>query len=303
MSTGRILRIDLRVARGGARVRAVTIGLQRPDLAPVLIGRTPQEAVERVAHLHATCGAAHRLAALRAVEAARHRCAADTQRSAPAPAGAPASASPLTAAERAVLHEIVLEHLLRLFLDWPIALGQVAQPAVLRDWRRRLQQVDPAIADADIDAVLRQGASLVDAAPSAAGIATRLRRRVRKTAASLMAVKLAARCPGKIRQRLAPRAPASGPWSEGRAATARGTLIHRIGLQRDATGREVVDAWSIDAPTDRLFVDDGPVARALLDLRADGVAALRRLAALCALSFDPCFECRIALHEDGEDDA
>lgn len=312
MSNDAILHVDLRVARRGVRVRAVMIRLQRPDIAVLLIGCAPPEAIERVARLHASCGAAHRLAALRAVTAAGGRVGADDC----APAGASAAAGGLTVTERAVLQEIAGEHLLRLYMDWPMALGLAAQPAVVRQWRGRLRQEDPAIAAADVDAVLRQGVLLVNAAPKMAGITTRLRRRVRKTVACLMAIKLAARCPGKIRQWIAPsaaqvqsasvvarHAEQGGHWGAGVAMTARGTLIHRVRLQRDASGCEVIGAWSMDAPTDRLFVDDGAVARALEGLQADGLPALRRLAALTVLSFDPCFECRIALVEVGEDDA
>jgi hypothetical protein len=322
MSTAGFLRIDLRVGRRDGCVRSATIELKRPDVTRLLIGRAPQDAVELVASFHAVCGAAHRLAAQRAVAAARYGfgerldATLEPHGGATADCGDPAAVQALRPAELAVLHEITIEHLLRLFIDWPAAVGQPVQPSIVRDWRLRLKQTDPAIGATDVDAVLRHGASVVAAVPSTGGIGVRLRRRVRKTAACLMAVKLATRCPGKIRQWVSPPAAASvalrggdghrqeeGIWGEGRAMTARGELIHRLRLGRDACGREVVAGWRIDTPTDRLFVNGGPVTQALQQMHADGLAELQRLATLSVLSFDPCFECRIKLSEVRQDDA
>jgi len=176
-----------------------------------------------------------------------------------------------------------------------------------------MRDADPAIAPSDIDAVVRHGKTLLLAVPQTAGIGKRLSRRIRETIASLMAVNLAGRRPGKIRGFVAPAPPAAqaciGRSADqrasgfGRARTARGELVHRVLLERDGSGRETVAGWGLDAPTDRLFVNQGPVVEALEQLRAEGDAQLRQLAALTVLSFDPCFEYWLALTEVEEDDA
>jgi hypothetical protein len=310
MSSAGFLSVRLHWQACSGQVRRATLSLRRPDVAPLLVGRSPEEAAERVRSLHAVCGSAHRLAALRAIEDARTR---DPGRD---PERARAAAAESRHAEHGALVEMALEHLVRLYIDWPDALGLAVQPAVVLGLRRRVRGVPDLISHEDFDTLRRQGGALVAAASAVPGIGPRLQRRVRKTIACLMAVKREQSQPAKIRKWVTPlpapdRAPAAGGTTaemgaacgEGRAFTARGELVHRVGIGRDGAGLEVVAAWTIDAPTDRIFVDGGPVAEALLGLQADGAEALRRQAALVVLSFDPCFECRIEICEDGKDDA
>jgi Ni,Fe-hydrogenase I large subunit len=82
-------------------------------------------------------------------------------------------------------------------------------------------------------------------------------------------------------------APAPG---EGLAAvqTARGLLLHRA---RVAHGR--VAGYQVVAPTEWNFHPEGPLARGLAGLEADGDAALERCARLAAQALDPCVACRI----------
>ena len=277
-------------------VRSADVTLRRPSVAPLLIGRSPQEAIDLVGTLHSVCGAAHRLAATRALRAARGRCDDASE----------------AALERAALIEIALDHLCRLYIDWPQALGLPPDPPRALAWRRRLAPSDLQVAAADIDAVRQHARCLAEAAPAMAGIRQRLQRRARKTVACLTAIKLEADRPGKIRTLVTPggarsrqaglpaeaqRANAGAtPWQgEGRTYTARGELIHRVSLRRDASGQERTAAWNIDAPTDRLFAPDGPVARALTQLPAAG-ASLPLAARCLVLSFDPCVESRIEIH-------
>jgi hypothetical protein len=85
--------------------------------------------------------------------------------------------------------------------------------------------------------------------------------------------------------------------------TARGELIHRVSIGYDARGNEVVSAWTIDAPTDRLFAINGPVAQVMARLEADSRESLERLARLVVLSFDPCVQSNIEIREGEDNDA
>jgi Ni,Fe-hydrogenase I large subunit len=298
MSLAGAVRVQLLCDSREGRVRAAEVALLRPSVAPLLIGRTPDQAIDMVSALHSVCGAAHRLAATRALCDARgvHEDARERR------------------LERAVLVEIALDHLCRLYLDWPEAIGLPPQPAQAAGWRRRLADPQATVATADVDAVRRQADALLDGVPRIAGIRQRLLRRARKTIACLTAIKQEPERPGKIRTLVTPPAAAAAAaragasiverqWQgEGRTYTARGELIHRVSLTRSDPQSAKVAAWAIDAPTDRLFVPDGPVARALMRLQGSG-ASLRRLARFVVLSFDPCVESRIDLGCDGVDDA
>lgn len=323
MASAGSIRIDLRYHRGSGQVRSASIALHRPDVAPLLLGRTPLDAANLVGRLHSVCGAAHRLAALRAIAAASRWEKAEPlatladrvdPRTPVARQVAPPCRSPAPA-ERAVLLEMTFEHLVRLFVDWPSALGLPAQPAMVLDWRRRMRGPDARTTDDDIQAVVRHGKNLQRTVPDVAGTGRRLRRRLREAIACLVAAKFAGRCPRQARAPLVLRPPCVGAarpeqappfgrfMGEGRARTARGELIHRVMLERAGGGRFVVVGWSIDAPTDRMFVDDGPVTSALRQVQAGEVQELRRLAEIVVLSFDPCFECRMELSPAEETDA
>lgn len=70
--------------------------------------------------------------------------------------------------------------------------------------------------------------------------------------------------------------------------TARGTLVHRVGL---AGGR--VERWRIVAPTDWNFHPQGALAQGLRALRPASAARLERLCALVVHSLDPCVACSV----------
>ena len=309
-----IVHITLHCDARARRVNAARVTLQRPSVARLLIGRAPDEAAELVRALHAVCGAAHRLAARRAIRDARRAgTAADHGSPGPRPVRPDDAAEAWDRMEREALVGIAFDHLCRLYIDWPAALELPVQPAEVVAWRRRFADPPGAIRDGDIDAVRRHAHALTEVVPAAAGIRRRLRRRARETLVGLTAIKLEPERPGKIRRIVTPAAGAAtrgagastgdGPWhGEGRTLTARGELIHRVSLVRDAQGREAVAAWTIDAPTDRLFVPDGPVAHALTQLRGDR-SSLQRLARFVVLSFDPCVESRIELRPPEAADA
>jgi hypothetical protein len=258
------------------------------------------------------------LAGQRAIEAARARIEAERDQAATSVCRG-ATAAPSTQLERAALIEMTFEHICRLFLDWPLAIGQPALPAQAMAWRRRLQEPAGTLLDREIDAVKLHARTLLAAAPTTAGVRQRLQRRVRQTVACLTAVKLEPGRPGKICQLVTPHAkpatatpgaqrandtPGEDGWlGEGRSFTARGELIHRVRLGHDALGSEVVSAWTIDAPTDRLFAANGPVAQVMARLETDGRESLERLARLVVLSFDPCVQSNIEIREGGNNDA
>ena len=109
--------------------------LQRPDIARFLIGRTRQDAINLVGTLNALCGAAHRLAAQRAIESARWNATPRKTDHAISESAERAAAAPVTSEVRAVLVEMALEHLVRLLVEWPETLGQPAQTAAIVGWR------------------------------------------------------------------------------------------------------------------------------------------------------------------------
>ncbi len=98
--------IDIEVSWDGSTVRAVSIRSSRPSASRVLVGRTPDQVSPLVGLLFSLCGRAQSLCARLAVDAAMGR-----------------SADSGSADLHAVLAERVFEHLWRIWIDWPLALG------------------------------------------------------------------------------------------------------------------------------------------------------------------------------------
>lgn len=104
----------------GGRARDVALRVARPAAAAAMRGRPAVQAVRMLPLLYSICGAAQGVAVGLALRAAR----GDAQ--------APA-------VDAAVLAEARREHLWRLLLDWPRALGLPQQEVLLVEGRRRLQ--------------------------------------------------------------------------------------------------------------------------------------------------------------------
>lgn len=114
--------LQLQISWNGERVVAAAVRSSRPAAARLLPGRSLDEVVALVPRLFSLCGQAQAAAASLAAAAAR---GGDWQRD---------SAFRL----RQVLLEALGEHLWRLLLDWPAALGQAARRADFVRWRQRL---------------------------------------------------------------------------------------------------------------------------------------------------------------------
>ena len=116
--SGGALRIRARWRAG--RIDALQVQLERPPVARLLPGRTPREVLAAVPLLHALCREAQGAAAAAALAAASGQ---------PAP----------VPRHRALWQEILHEHLWRLLLDWPPALGLEAPRDAFARWHRRHQ--------------------------------------------------------------------------------------------------------------------------------------------------------------------
>jgi coenzyme F420-reducing hydrogenase alpha subunit len=109
-------RIDVVLTRENARVVSVSISSSRPQLAQrLLVGHTPEKAVELAGLMFSLCGKAQHTAAQAACDAALDVVPDDALRQ---------------ARERAVLIELALEHAWRLLLDWPTQAGGRHSPDI-----------------------------------------------------------------------------------------------------------------------------------------------------------------------------
>lgn len=124
MDAGKLI---LRVRHDGARIVAAAPVSRRTLAAAVLEGRGEADVQTLVPRLFSLCGRAQAHAARLALAAARGEAVE-------------------TGLPRALILEAIGEHLWRLCLDWPVALGGGARMAEFRAWRMRLAEAagDPA---------------------------------------------------------------------------------------------------------------------------------------------------------------
>ncbi|HEX8961966.1 MAG TPA: hypothetical protein VF801_03095, partial [Rhodocyclaceae bacterium] len=113
------VRIGLQWREGG--VREASVRVVRPTAAAMLRGRPADEAVRMLPLLYAICGVAQGVAAGLALSAAR---------------GVPKDGGE----DAAVLAEAQREHLWRLLLDWPQALGMERREGLFVAGRKKLQE-------------------------------------------------------------------------------------------------------------------------------------------------------------------
>jgi hypothetical protein len=116
--------LDIRVGWHDGAVRSVTIESARPQTSRLLDGLQPDGVLALLGRLYAVCGHAQCACAELALGAA---------------AGAAVDAAQRERHARAVAGEAVIEHLWRLLLDWPKALGIPPQKAEFARWYGRIR--------------------------------------------------------------------------------------------------------------------------------------------------------------------
>ena len=115
--------LDIRVDWHAGVIRSLSIASVRPQTSRLLAGLDTANVLALLGRLYAVCGQAQRACAELALAAA---------------AGAPLAAAPRERQGRSVAGEAVIEHLWRLLLDWPKALGIPPQSADFKRWYGRI---------------------------------------------------------------------------------------------------------------------------------------------------------------------
>ncbi len=116
MTTVGRLRVSARWVDG--EVCDLMVDLQRPSVARLFIGQSPESVVTTVPHLFTLCAQAQRAAAQAAIHAALGE-------------------SPCEPASAALWVEALHENLWRLLLDWPVAVGLPPAREAFIAWRGR----------------------------------------------------------------------------------------------------------------------------------------------------------------------
>ncbi|MDK9725026.1 MAG: hypothetical protein OEL88_09035 [Sterolibacteriaceae bacterium MAG5] len=257
--------LHVRLQWRGGRCVGVRVELRRPNAAAVLRGKPAAEAVRLLPLLYSICGKAQGLAAALALRAARGETAAPQ-------------------VDAAVRAEGVREHLWRLLLDWPLALGQPRAEALMAAAVRRIGAPDfaawlaPALAD--------HCGQLVAALPAGlGGLRSRLAEALQARQRDLLVGAELGQGEGL------PLAPGRGRAT---VRTARGALEHELRLAGDDTLADLV----IRAPTDRHFADAKLLESWLAGYEAATVADLHAAAQLVLLALDPCVPWVVAVDDD-----
>ena len=158
--------LTVRLAWDGQRVRDVAVTSSRPfAIGRLLTGRAPGEALSLVPRLYSLCAEAQGAAAFRALEAAGF--------------GAPDPGC-TTFLETRVLLEVVQEHVWRLLLDWPAAMGHAGLPQVVATARRAI--------GGELTRLDAEGQRTAAAAPSAERMGPRTIERVARLGTDLAAL-------------------------------------------------------------------------------------------------------------------
>lgn len=246
--------LDVRLTWRAGRLGGAEVELRRPNAATVLHGKPAEQAVRLLPMLYSICGKAQGLAADLALRAARGEAVPE-------------------AIDGAVRREGMREHLWRLLLDWPKALGLPTEEAPMAEAVRRL--AEPGFIDWSAPLLERQRETLTAALPAVLG---RLGPRIGSA--------LAARCEALQGDTELGRGAAIHlvkDCGRGTVETARGLLQHDLRLE-DGRMAEL----SILAPTDRHFADAGLLRAWLDDWEGGSPEELQRAAELVLLALDPC---------------
>lgn len=258
-------RVVLRLTQAGGKVAAVAAACERPDIAAALRGKPADQAVALVPLIYSLCGKAQGVAARSALAAARG-----------------AALAPHVDAECAA--EAVREHAWKLLVDWPRQLGLPPDEFLFV----RVAKAVPGEA-ASLATELR-------AHPALRAMAERLEQSPADIDRALRA-RLAVRCEELLCFLEGGATPlgtvAALPLGAGRGratvATARGELSHEIALDG-----AMIAAYAIEAPTDRLFGDGGPLAGWLVGQPHVGADATAKRAVML---LDPCVPWSLELVE------
>jgi hypothetical protein len=282
------LRTDLRQGK----LVNLDVALRRPAVTTLFLGRLPQEVIKHVVHLYALCAQAQRAAAQLALDFACAR-------------------APEPACNSALWLEMLHENLWRLLLDWPPAMGLVAQKEAFVAWRAachgancvaqteallagplevlrlRCQEVFPGCSDPcgfQLPALApaqclefwqHQTRGFSPAQTAAPSVPAAVLARISQVAVALRG--LACDSPYPLAG-----AGANG-WGVGQVLTARGVLTHAVQVD---DGR--VKAYHVCAPTDVFFADNQALT-ALLPMHAlDSPLEARKALELAVLALDPC---------------
>ncbi|MCK6389555.1 MAG: hypothetical protein L6Q40_00810 [Azonexus sp.] len=288
MSEAGQLRVSARLADG--QLADIQVQLSRPPVPRLFVGQLPAVVVKTVPYLYALC--------------------ADAQRAVAALALATAGGDALPAApSRALWIECLHEHLWRLLLDWPLALGAAPEREVYAAWRalrhtaKLMQETRYLLANVlaplsekclrtwvdRSDDDTRVASLMLD--PAGWRLAWREARRVlpnaplsvaaayrqRLHAAQQVVVALETDLPYPLQ--------AAGGDGEAvaQALTARGILTHAVRVQ---DGR--VSAYQVEAPTDAYFADSAALCSLLAGQPVADEASARLCLTQAVLALDPC---------------
>ena len=283
--------LTVRACLHEGRLGGIEVELERPPVLRLFLGQLPAAVLRTLPALYSVCTHAQRATAGAALAAA-------------------ADEAPGPADDAGLWRELVHEHLWRLLLDWPPALGLPPEKEAFIAWRatrnddncatetQRLlqdtvcdlaekclaQMVDrdrhaPAAASGLAPAECLAGWQANGDAPIAALAPRSIRAAYEGRVAGLKsaAAAMAAGAPYPV------AAAGGGGWGVAQTITARGILTHGVRL---AAGR--VADYRIWAPTDCLFADAGMLPGLLDAPPLNSVNAARQLLDQAILALDPC---------------
>ena len=289
MNLGGSLAVSARYAEG--RLCDLAVRLTRPEAARLFVGRSPHWVVDTVPRLYSLCSHAQRLAAQAAMAAAGEIFPGVD--------------------DAGLWYEALHEHLWRLLLDWPTALGLPTARQAFIAWRAARGRADLASVTSGLLATTLQGEWAWECCRRLPGEAKDEEFDLARFAAdewlaywqagtlaipamarpaSIAAAWLVRRAQAlEAAEALAdgrpyPRAAAGeAGWGVGQTLTARGVLTHAVRVE----GGRVAD-YRVWAPTDGHFAGPRDLASLLAGSRwADGAAA-RQALAQAVLALDPC---------------
>jgi len=292
-------RLTVRACLHEGRLGGIEVELERPPVTRLFIGQLPAAVLRTLPALYSVCTHAQRATAGAALAAA-------------------AGEAPGPADDAGLWRELVHEHLWRLLLDWPPALGLPPEKEAFAAWRATrneescVAETERLLQGALCDIAEKCQARMVDRdchvpaggralfpaawlagwraggeaptlhAPPSISAAYRGRVAGLKSAAAAMA----AGAPYPI-------AFAGGDgWGVAQTITARGILTHGVRL----TAGRVAD-YRIWAPTDCFFADAGMLSGLLDAPPLASVDAARQLLDQAVLALDPCVPCVVELKD------
>lgn len=284
-------------------VRDIAVDLQRPSVTRLFIGQLPDVVIKTVPYLFTLCAHAQRVAAQAAVNAALGE-------------------TPRKPDHAELWIEVLHENLWRLLLDWPVAVGLPPAKDAFIAWRS-MRNGEAVVAHTRtlIDDILKplaegclsalagggidddahpQAPPVLDPAswlaywqgmqdrmpslPLPLSIAAIYRARLIEVEGALAALEQGSPFPIA--------SAGSAGWGVGQTLTARGVLTHAVHV---AAGKVV--RYRVQAPTDSLFADAGPLAALLANRRFVTLDQARRGLDQAILALDPCLPYVVELQD------